>query len=135
MSAKQFFIITVMPKWAKIRSSEPCSTGSRIFIDYVSSLFLSLTAWGVLNQNVDGKSQERLTGLLSVLSRSLMRLVFIPILYVVGSFGTSVETHFPQALGEAEAELAYLNKLGFIDAVLTSDSDALVFGAVTVLKR
>ena len=38
-----------------------------------------------------------------------------------------------QAPGEAEAELAQLNKLGIIDAVLTDDGDALVFGAETVI--
>ena len=40
-----------------------------------------------------------------------------------------------QAPGEAEAELAHLNKLGRIDAVLTQDSDSLVFGARCILKR
>jgi hypothetical protein len=38
-----------------------------------------------------------------------------------------------QAPGEAEAELAQLNKLGIVDAILTDDSDALVFGAKTVI--
>ncbi|PPQ81847.1 hypothetical protein CVT24_008666 [Panaeolus cyanescens] len=38
------------------------------------------------------------------------------------------------APGEAEAELAVLNHLGFIDAVFTTDSDTLVFGAQTVIK-
>ncbi|KAI0799873.1 hypothetical protein BC629DRAFT_1438875 [Irpex lacteus] len=33
------------------------------------------------------------------------------------------------APGEAEAELAYLNRIGVIDAVLTDDVDTLVFGA------
>ncbi|KAK7027621.1 hypothetical protein R3P38DRAFT_3315205 [Favolaschia claudopus] len=33
------------------------------------------------------------------------------------------------APGEAEAELAQMNKLGFIDAVITEDSDAFIFGA------
>jgi 5'-3' exonuclease len=39
-----------------------------------------------------------------------------------------------QAPGEAEAELAQLNKLGFIDVVITEDSDALAFGATCVLR-
>ncbi|KAF9474954.1 PIN domain-like protein [Pholiota conissans] len=38
------------------------------------------------------------------------------------------------APGEAEAELAMLNRLGRVDAVITSDSDSLVFGARTVLR-
>ncbi|KAJ7143360.1 PIN domain-like protein, partial [Mycena crocata] len=42
--------------------------------------------------------------------------------------------HYHDAPGEAEAELAHLNKLGFIDAVITEDSDALVFGARTVIR-
>ncbi|KAK6966740.1 PIN domain-like protein [Favolaschia claudopus] len=40
-----------------------------------------------------------------------------------------------QAPGEAEAELAQMNKLGFIDAVITEDSDTLVFGAVCIIRK
>jgi hypothetical protein len=40
-----------------------------------------------------------------------------------------------QAPGEAEAELAQLSKLGKIDAVLTDDVDALVFGATKILRK
>jgi Holliday junction resolvase YEN1 len=39
-----------------------------------------------------------------------------------------------QAPGEAEAELAQLNAAGIIDAVLTDDSDALLFGATHVIR-
>ncbi|KAK7433685.1 hypothetical protein VKT23_020632 [Stygiomarasmius scandens] len=39
------------------------------------------------------------------------------------------------APGEAEAELSHLNKLGCIDAVLTDDSDALVFGAQKIIRN
>lgn len=39
------------------------------------------------------------------------------------------------ALGEAEAELAYLNRYGVIDAVLTDDVDALIFGALRIIKN
>ncbi|KAF8833963.1 PIN domain-like protein [Paxillus ammoniavirescens] len=38
------------------------------------------------------------------------------------------------APGEAEAELAFLNQHKMIDAVITEDSDCLVFGAVKVLR-
>jgi 5'-3' exonuclease len=44
-------------------------------------------------------------------------------------------THCTQAPGEAEAELAELNSRGIIDAVLTKDSDTLVFGAQYVIRR
>lgn len=40
-----------------------------------------------------------------------------------------------KARGEAEAELAYLNRAGHIDAVMTDDVDALLFGAITVIKK
>ncbi|KAI0351008.1 hypothetical protein OH77DRAFT_1506701 [Trametes cingulata] len=40
-----------------------------------------------------------------------------------------------EAKGEGEAELANLNALGHIDAVMTDDVDALVFGARMVLKN
>ncbi|KAF9232474.1 PIN domain-like protein, partial [Melanogaster broomeanus] len=43
------------------------------------------------------------------------------------------ETHV--MTGEAEAELAAFNSQGFIDAIWTEDSDALVFGAQTVFRR
>lgn len=39
-----------------------------------------------------------------------------------------------QAKGEADAELAIMNKLGVIDAVLTKDSDAFPFGAKCVMR-
>ncbi|KAJ6600862.1 hypothetical protein B0H10DRAFT_1958552 [Mycena sp. CBHHK59/15] len=40
-----------------------------------------------------------------------------------------------QAPGEAEAELADLNKLGFVDVVITEDSDAVIFGAPCVFRK
>ena len=40
-----------------------------------------------------------------------------------------------QAPGEAEAELASMNSLGIIDAVITDDSDIFLFGAVTVIRK
>ena len=39
-----------------------------------------------------------------------------------------------QAPGEAEAELAALNAAGRIDAVLTEDFRAFLFGAITIVK-
>jgi len=44
-------------------------------------------------------------------------------------------TDLAQAPGEAEAELAYLNRKGHIDAILTDDSDAFIFGAQTIIKK
>lgn len=40
-----------------------------------------------------------------------------------------------EAPAEAEAELAELNRLGLIDAIVTEDSDAFVFGAQCVIRR
>ncbi|PIL27062.1 hypothetical protein GSI_10201 [Ganoderma sinense ZZ0214-1] len=40
-----------------------------------------------------------------------------------------------QAAGEAEAELAEMNRLGHIDAVMTDDSDVLLFGANVVIRN
>lgn len=40
-----------------------------------------------------------------------------------------------QAPGDAEAELAYLASEGLIDAVLTADSDTLLYGAKVLLRR
>ncbi|KAG6819757.1 hypothetical protein H0H93_008969 [Arthromyces matolae] len=43
--------------------------------------------------------------------------------------------HSYTAPGEAEAELAQLNSLGLIDAIITNDSDAFVFNAQRVFRR
>ena len=40
-----------------------------------------------------------------------------------------------QAPGEAEAELAWLNQVQIIDAVMTEDSDVLVFGATHIIRE
>ena len=40
-----------------------------------------------------------------------------------------------KAPGEAEAELAYLNSVGIIDAVLSDDVDTFLFGAKTVIRK
>ena len=40
-----------------------------------------------------------------------------------------------KAPGEAEAELAYLNSIGIIDAVLSDDVDTFLFGAKTVIRK
>ncbi|RDX57528.1 hypothetical protein OH76DRAFT_1395354 [Lentinus brumalis] len=40
-----------------------------------------------------------------------------------------------EAAGEAEAELARMNQLNIIDAVLSDDSDTLVFGARVILRN
>ncbi|KDR71016.1 hypothetical protein GALMADRAFT_214050 [Galerina marginata CBS 339.88] len=54
------------------------------------------------------------------------------------TFFVGVDTDQPvfmgQAPGEAEAELAKLNELGIIDAILTMDSDAFAFGARCVIR-
>ncbi len=39
------------------------------------------------------------------------------------------------APGEAEAELAVMNRQGKIDAVLSDDGDALLFGATCLLRK
>ncbi|KAJ7731539.1 PIN domain-like protein [Mycena metata] len=49
---------------------------------------------------------------------------------MIKSFGFFVH----EAPGEAEAELAQLNANGTIDAILTEDSDAFVFGALCVIR-
>ena len=42
---------------------------------------------------------------------------------------------FLQAPGEAEAELAYMNSVGQIDAVLSDDADTFLFGATMVVRK
>ncbi|KAI5967626.1 hypothetical protein CANMA_002806 [Candida margitis] len=40
-----------------------------------------------------------------------------------------------QAVGEAEAQCAYIQKLGIVDFVISNDVDSLVFGATKVLRN
>ena len=50
---------------------------------------------------------------------------------VLDAFGFECRT----APGEAEAELAYLNRVGVIDAILSDDVDCFLFGAKTVIRN
>ncbi|TCD61881.1 ATPase with role in protein import into the ER [Steccherinum ochraceum] len=43
--------------------------------------------------------------------------------------------HVHQAPGEAEAELAFMQQQGITDAILTDDSDTLVFGADVIIRN
>ncbi|KAJ7204476.1 PIN domain-like protein [Mycena pura] len=52
-----------------------------------------------------------------------------PFLELIREFGY----HAYEAPGEAEAELAMLNKSGIIDAVMTTDVDVLLFGAQAIV--
>ncbi|KAJ6603727.1 hypothetical protein B0H10DRAFT_1957785 [Mycena sp. CBHHK59/15] len=56
--------------------------------------------------------------------------VIEPLKGMIKSFGY----YFCDAPGEAEAELAQLNELGFIDVIITEDSDVLVFGATCIIR-
>lgn len=47
----------------------------------------------------------------------------------------SMNLHCIQAPGEAEAELAFLNRTGVIDAVLSDDVDTFVFGGTMVVRK
>jgi len=40
-----------------------------------------------------------------------------------------------QAPGEAEAELAYMNRAGVINAIISPDGDGWPFGAGTILRQ
>ncbi|KAF8873713.1 hypothetical protein CPB84DRAFT_1853910 [Gymnopilus junonius] len=56
-------------------------------------------------------------------------------LFIFADFYYScMATEYLQALGEAEAELTYLNLVQAIDIVLTVDSDVFVFGALQVIR-
>ncbi|KAJ3565362.1 hypothetical protein NP233_g7681 [Leucocoprinus birnbaumii] len=50
---------------------------------------------------------------------------------IVEAFGFEWRT----APGEAEAELAYLNRIGVIDGILSDDVDNFLFGAMTVIRN
>ncbi|KAJ7836356.1 hypothetical protein B0H14DRAFT_3141757 [Mycena olivaceomarginata] len=50
---------------------------------------------------------------------------------IVESFGFE----WREAPGEAEAELAYLNRIGVLDGILSDDVDNFLFGATTVIRN
>jgi len=51
--------------------------------------------------------------------------------HIIEAFGYEWRT----APGEAEAELAYLNRIGVIDGVLSDDADNFLFGATLVIRN
>jgi Holliday junction resolvase YEN1 len=51
------------------------------------------------------------------------------------SFTSRCPANHSKAPGEAEAELAYLNSIGIIDAVLSDDVDSFLFGATMVVRK
>ncbi|KAI0721350.1 hypothetical protein C8T65DRAFT_631401 [Cerioporus squamosus] len=61
-----------------------------------------------------------------------------PPLWLTGGLRRLVEAFgfaWLEAAGEAEAELARLSLLGLIDAVMTDDSDTLIFGAAVIIRN
>ena len=55
-------------------------------------------------------------------------------LFVTFDLGRRIKSIL-QAPGEAEAELAFLNRAGLIDAVISDDVDTFVFGATMVVRK
>jgi Holliday junction resolvase YEN1 len=51
-------------------------------------------------------------------------------------FADVLFSHFaPQGPREAEAELAYMNRSGLVDVILTDDVDSFAFGAINVIQK
>ncbi|TDL27126.1 hypothetical protein BD410DRAFT_895019 [Rickenella mellea] len=50
---------------------------------------------------------------------------------IISAFGFE----YRMAPGEAEAELAYLNRIGVIDAIMSDDVDNFLFGAVKIIRN
>lgn len=55
--------------------------------------------------------------------------------YVLSPHDVGVSPVLYQAPSEAEAELAAMNVHGVIDAVMTEDSDILIFGTPCIIRR
>lgn len=62
-------------------------------------------------------------------------LAFTGLKYVLSSYDVAISSVPYQAPSEAEAELAAMNVHGVIDAVMTEDSDILIFGAPCIIRR
>ncbi|KAI0686040.1 PIN domain-like protein [Cerioporus squamosus] len=64
--------------------------------------------------------------------------VKLPPVWLTDGFRRLVEAFgfaWLEAAGEAEAELAKMSSLGLIDAVMTDDSDTLIFGAAVIIRN
>jgi len=64
-----------------------------------------------------------------------LTVCFLSLSLLFSSFCNPTNVYLTQAMGEAEAQLALMNSAGIIDAVMTDDSDAFVFGARTVFRK
>ena len=91
----------------------------------------------VLPPSVQNMSDPNLTGSRKTLRSSFRCLDFIIMWYYIllFSFLLFMKYHVNQAPGEAEAELALLNRTNLIDAVMTDDGDTFIFGATCVIKK
>jgi 5'-3' exonuclease len=75
------------------------------------------------------------TGSLVTSSACWTYLVFTGLKYVLSPHDVGVSPVLYQAPSEAEAELAAMNVHGVIDAVMTEDSDILIFGTPCIIRR
>ena len=135
-SARHSFFTDIMHRWVRTQSYERCSTA---LLDCFICVFYPCFRfrWPRPTSQEARKEGVKNTTLaywpLQGIHRSI-RVLQSYGLFIFDSSSCYTECIL-QAPGEAEAELAYLNRHGFIDAIVTNDSDALVFGAKCVLKR
>ena len=57
------------------------------------------------------------------------------VIIIILSLNSESVSYRSEAPGEAEAELAYLNRVGVIDGILSDDADNFLFGALTVIRK
>ncbi|KAJ7755459.1 PIN domain-like protein [Mycena metata] len=106
----------------------------------INAIITALQAANVFNPGLAGQILvlEKLFYQLCQWSLAALTLVFIFDGPGRPSFKRAMITafgyHYYDAPGEAEAELAQLNRNGEIDGIITEDSDALVFGAKCVIR-
>ncbi|KAJ7154732.1 PIN domain-like protein, partial [Mycena filopes] len=145
---------------ATLEGFENNNRGHRAFVvgvdARISAVIAALQAAGVYHPGVGGQTLvlEKLFYQLCNFSSAPLTLVFVfdgpgrpsmkrginvvhrP-LWLIDQLKTMITAfgyHFYDAPGEAEAELALLNADGRIDAIITEDSDAFVFGARVVIR-
>ena len=69
-------------------------------------------------------------------TRSEITLEEIPAPQKLAKFAYALSDDVSNGLiGEAEAELAYLNRIGVIDAIITDDVDTFLFGATMIIRK
>ncbi|KAJ6558571.1 hypothetical protein DFH09DRAFT_922590, partial [Mycena vulgaris] len=99
------------------------------------TLFFRLSEWPIIPLFVfDGRERPEVKRG-SKMGKSGSHPLSQPMKKMLAHFGMQWREASKNTAGEAEAELACLNQDGLIDAIITDDCDALIFGGKTIIRN